>query len=973
MPRVVRDGQFVLAAISLLLVTSPAFSTDDLLHARIDEMIDASHVGPPAAMATDAEYLRRLSLDLRGTIPTAAEAREFLDDASETKRAAWIDRLIESPDYARHMSEVFDVMLMERRGETHIKTDPWRQFLRESFEQNKPYNALAREILSADGTDEKPRPAARFFLDRTVEPNLMTRDIGRIFFGRDFQCAQCHDHPLIDDYLQSDYYGIYAFVDRSYLFTDKDKKVFVAEKPDSVVKFQSVFDPDANGETAPALPGEAELQEPHFKRGEEYAVAPAKNVRPVPKYSRRARLAELATSGTNIAFNRNIANRLWAHMMGRGLVEPRDLHHPDNPPSHPELMAVLADKFAVMNFDIKAFLRELALTRTYQRSFEPPASIDQLAAAAATALTERKKRYEQITATAADSDTAASASRDVWETAKETFAPLSEELAQAKTAVNAAIKPAGEAKAALAKSQGELDAKQELARLLGEALAGAKAAAERLADDQEIVQAAVLFEARAGNLNGELPALQKQVNEKSAAATQANETLAAADQTVEQVALRLEETRQPARAAHAKFADLDQRRKDDQTLATATERAVAAAEKLMEHCELLSSIDNGGRAVAAMKASRHSAEQDVAERQAAMSQPESALAEARNAQAGAAQALAAVQQQLQTSQETAAAVADAVEKTGLALEKLPGDAQLVKADESLKSRLNGLTTEAAEFEKTTLKPAQANAEAAQQNVANAESLLATATSELSVAQQILVEIDGQLQAAMADVAAARAAADVSSAELAEIWSRQFAIASLSPLTPEQLAWSTMRATGTIGRQRAAAEAELKKAQAEKIKKEQEEKAKQAEADGENAAAAQPVEPPPIGPAEIERALQQRLKGPLKVFVRLFGAGAGQPQTDFFATVDQALFMANAGTLKSWLSPSGENLTARLIKLEDPAALAEELYLSLLTRRPSAEERAAVATYIGKRPEQRSEAIQELAWALLTSTEFRFRH
>ena len=132
--------------------------------------------------------------------------------------------------------------------------------------------------------------------------------------------------------------------------------------------------------TFPRLPGAFEVDEPFLPQGEDYTVAPAKNVRPIPKYSRRAKLAELVGAGTNRQFNRNIANRLWAHMMGRGLVEPVDLHHADNPPSHPELLELLGDRFAAMKYDVKAFLRELALSKTYQRSLAIPSSLPELAA-----------------------------------------------------------------------------------------------------------------------------------------------------------------------------------------------------------------------------------------------------------------------------------------------------------------------------------------------------------------------------------------------------------------------------------------------------------------------------------------------------------------------------------------------------------------------------------------------------------------
>jgi hypothetical protein len=110
-------------------------------------------------------------------------------------------------------------------------------------------------------------------------------------------------------------------------------------------------------------------------KGKEYTAAPAKDVRPVPAYSRRARLAEQLARADNAAFKRNAVNRLWALMMGRGLIHPVDMDHADNPPSHPELLELLADEFVAMKFDVKALLRELALTQTYQRSSTTPAHV----------------------------------------------------------------------------------------------------------------------------------------------------------------------------------------------------------------------------------------------------------------------------------------------------------------------------------------------------------------------------------------------------------------------------------------------------------------------------------------------------------------------------------------------------------------------------------------------------------------------
>ncbi len=244
-------------ALVTVLWAIPARAAEPL-HARIDQLIAAATVGPASPIANDAEFLRRVYLDLTGEIPSPAAAREFLDDKSPEKRTALVDRLLAGPAYPRHMAGVFSVMLMERRADKVIPQPNGSSILRASLAANKPYNQLAREILAADGVDSALRPAAKFYLDRDGDPNLLTRDVGRIFFGRDFQCAQCHDHPIIDSYYQADYYGLFACFNRGALFTDpKDKKVFFAEKGEGGVAFQSVFDTDAKGNTRPRLPGGA--------------------------------------------------------------------------------------------------------------------------------------------------------------------------------------------------------------------------------------------------------------------------------------------------------------------------------------------------------------------------------------------------------------------------------------------------------------------------------------------------------------------------------------------------------------------------------------------------------------------------------------------------------------------------------------------------------------------------------------------
>ena len=349
----------------------PQDSRSPALHTEIDRIVGSERVGPAAAICSDDEFLRRIYLDLAGKIPTTEEARRFLQDPRPDKRSLLIDTLLEDPHFDRNFMRVLDVMLMERRIEKVVSPGKFREFLRTSVEQRKPLNALVREILVADGANKDERSAARFLLDRAAEPHILTRDVGRLFLGVDMQCAQCHDHPSIDDYLQSDYYGIYAFLNRTYLF-GSEKGSVVAERAEGEAAFVSVFEGGDPQSMMPHLPGGKMLDEPKMEQKQRYHVAPAEGVRPVPKFSRRELLAIELTSGKYNSFQKNIANRLWAHMFGRGIVHPLDLHHSENPPTNPDLLAALGDGLLELDFDLREFVRQIALSDTYQRSSELP-------------------------------------------------------------------------------------------------------------------------------------------------------------------------------------------------------------------------------------------------------------------------------------------------------------------------------------------------------------------------------------------------------------------------------------------------------------------------------------------------------------------------------------------------------------------------------------------------------------------------
>ncbi|MCS6852873.1 MAG: DUF1549 and DUF1553 domain-containing protein [Gemmataceae bacterium] len=375
------DPRFVLS----LIVASWAWPirAEEPLHEQIDRLIaagDPEFERKAAPLASDAEFLRRVYLDLVGTIPSAEEARAFLADSSPDKRARLIDDLLARPEHARHLQHVFDALWLERRPDRGVPRGQWQQYLFEAFRSNKPWDQLVRELLAPDLKDPKIQAAAKFYLDRDAEPHQMTSDVSRLFLGMNLQCAQCHDHPVVDDYTQDSYYGIYAFLSRSYVHRPRgSNSSMLAEKAEGEVTYQSVFDPKKVTKSAgPRLPGGELLKEPKFEKGQEYEPAKG-NAAPVPKFSRREQLAVLLASRDNAAFKRASANRFWALLMGRGLVHPVDLDHSNNPASHPELLDLLANRFADIRFDIRAFLRELALSRTYQRSSELPVGVDESA------------------------------------------------------------------------------------------------------------------------------------------------------------------------------------------------------------------------------------------------------------------------------------------------------------------------------------------------------------------------------------------------------------------------------------------------------------------------------------------------------------------------------------------------------------------------------------------------------------------
>ena len=928
------------------------------LHARIDEQIAQGHVGPLSPLASDADFVRRIYLDLTGMIPSPSQVREFLADASPDKRTKLIDQLLAGPHYPRHMANVFDVMWMERRRDQHVKDEEWLKYLFDSFAANKPYDQLAREILSSDGTDPALRPAARFVLDREAEPNLVARDVGRMFFGKDLQCAQCHDHPLIDDYYQADYHGLLAFFSRTAIFVGKDDKkknlpAVLMDSADGEVSFQSVFDPAAKGNTLPKVPGGKQVEEPRFPPGEEYVVAPAKEVRHVPKYSRRAQLAS-QIGPQNRPFNRNIVNRLWAQMMGRGLVEPVDLHHAANPPTHPELLQLLADEFVAMKYDIKAFIREVALSQTYQRSIDMPGDLPAQGTPLAAQLPALEEQQKQLAASAGQTTEAANKVLGEVSTARKTLPPIFDELTKAAQPIGDTQKAVAAANKALADATAALNPKQEAAKVVGEAAAKAKEAAGKLPDEKDLAEAATKFEARAAALNNEVATLAKAAEEKNAAAKAAQEKLAGLNQAVEAIRVQIDGARKQLIALEEQHEVAAVKSAADWALSTAAQRKLAEAKSLVELANLNAAAQASQAAAEKLAADLTAAKATMTRLAADLPNLQAAQAAAQKANDEAAAVAATMKTQLDARQTAAKEFADVLAKAEAAVQKLPGDAEVAATVQKVKARGEQLNAELAAVQKEfTAKEETAKVAAAQ--LAAATQAITTATAQSAELTKTAAALEQQIGPAGEKAAADAAALTRAATEIPERWSKVFVAGRLKQLTPEQFGWSILVATGVYHNHVLQETAALDKAKplSEEAKK-----------DPAQLAARQ---------KELEAAVYAKLAPSVKSFIRLYGNGSGAPQSDFFATVDQALFLANDGTVKGWLVPSGENLTARLGKLEDPKLLAEEMYLSIFARPASEAEVNEVTQYLASRANERPQAVQEMAWALLSSTEFRFNH
>jgi hypothetical protein len=333
------DPHFVFTA------PKPANYIDDLVFARQRELQLL-----PAPVASDEVFLRRVHLDVIGSLPTAEEARAFLDSTDPDKRARLIDRLLERDEFASFWALKWaDVMRGSPTTLSERGVHSFHRWLVRAVAEDRPLDQFARELLTAQG-NTLHKPAAGFYrVART--PEEVAENFAQLFLGVRVQCARCHNHPF-ESITQTDYFGLAAY------FAQVQRKGAKFMLDDEVI-FLS--------------PGE--VRNPQTRKNQELIAFGSPAGKLTPNEDRRARLADWLTQPDNPYFAPSLVNRTWFHLFGQGIVEPVDDFRATNPPSNPELLRALADDFVKNGYRLKPLVRTILNSRTYQlAAVGPPQS-----------------------------------------------------------------------------------------------------------------------------------------------------------------------------------------------------------------------------------------------------------------------------------------------------------------------------------------------------------------------------------------------------------------------------------------------------------------------------------------------------------------------------------------------------------------------------------------------------------------------
>jgi len=295
----------------------------------------------PSGDCDDEQFLRRVYIDTIGTLPTADEARIFLASKNADKREQLIDQLLDRDEFSTYWALKWsDLLRVDRLALGHENAYLYYNWIRESFQENKPLNQFARELLVAEGP-LRESPAGLFY-KAVPTANKRASAVSQVFLGIRIECAECHHHPY-DRWGQKDYFGMQAF------FT------------------QLQYKPSRAGEM---LLTSGSPVTKHPRTGEvvnAYALGTGMPEQS-PEGDRRQVLADWMTATNNPWFASNVANRTWAHFLGRGIVEPVDDVRLTNPPTNPALLDALSQHFRDSGFDYRRLVKTILMSATYQRS-----------------------------------------------------------------------------------------------------------------------------------------------------------------------------------------------------------------------------------------------------------------------------------------------------------------------------------------------------------------------------------------------------------------------------------------------------------------------------------------------------------------------------------------------------------------------------------------------------------------------------
>ena len=299
-------------------------------------------------LCDDATFVRRVTLDIAGRIPSSTEAREFLLDDDPEKRSKLIDRLLQSPSYADYFANKWTALLKNRRDDASDITSnfAFHAWVRDSLLANVPYDQLVRELLAATGT-VIANPAVAWY-KRVKEPKQQMEDVAQLFLGVRMQCAQCHHHPF-ERWSQDDYYGLSAFFTR------------VGRKPTGIQGEDLIFHQRGKAEAKNVKTGQMVTP---VALGQDVGII-------APDEDPRLRLSKWLSDPGNPFFAKALVNRYWKHFFKRGLIEPEDDIRDTNPASNPALLKALEDHFLSSGFDLKELVRAITNSRAYQLQAVP--------------------------------------------------------------------------------------------------------------------------------------------------------------------------------------------------------------------------------------------------------------------------------------------------------------------------------------------------------------------------------------------------------------------------------------------------------------------------------------------------------------------------------------------------------------------------------------------------------------------------